>query len=409
MVAMGTALTLISNTRQISDMKKYLLLTAALLVSSIGISQTLSPVKGANKQGGGYQFTVEKEAGVGPVKNQAKSNTCWSFSTQSFLESEMMRLGKGQHTLSVMFVVRKAYEMKADKYVRMNGKVAFAEGGEIHDVLTVLRNYGAMPDEAYPGMSYGESNHAHFELEAVLKGYLDGVIQNRNGRLSTAWKRGFSGILDAYLGVLPTEFKYQGKTYTSQSFAQAMGLNSDDYVELTSFSHHPFYKPCMVEVQDNWSGEQALNLPLDEFGHVIENAVMSGYSVAWATDVSEPYFSHKEGVAVVPDRDLRSINDAAKAEIFKGPGPEKVITQEMRQAAFDSQETTDDHGMHIFGAAKDQRGTRYYMVKNSWGTDRNDLGGMFYVSKPYVLYKTTFIAVHKKAIPDAIARKLGLK
>ncbi len=373
------------------------------------IGQSLSPIKGANKQNGGYQFTIDKEVGVGPVKNQAKTNTCWSFSTQSFLESELIRMGKGQHTLSVMFVVRKAYELKADKYVRMNGRVAFAEGGEIHDVLSVLRNYGAMPDEAYPGLQYGETNHAHFELEAVLKGYLDGLIQNKNGRISTAWKSGLNGILDAYLGPLPTEFSYQGKTYTPKTWAAAMGLNADDYVELTSFSHHPFYKPCMVEVQDNWSGELAYNLPLEEFGQVIENAVSNNYSVAWATDVSEKYFSHAEGVAVVPDRDLRTITEGNKAEIFRAPAAEKTITQEMRQAAFDSWETTDDHGMHIFGSAKDQRGTRYYLVKNSWGTERNELGGVFYASKPYVLYKTTFIAVNRKALPANIAAKLGLK
>lgn len=371
-------------------------------------AQELSTLKGTNKKNGGYQFTIEKDIRTTAVKNQAKTNTCWSFSAQSFLESELMRMGKGVHNLSVMYVVRKAYEMKADKYVRMNGKVAFAEGGEFHDVLTVLDKYGVVPEEAYPGKNYGEASHAHFELEAVLKGFLDGLIQNKNGRLSTAWKPAFSGILDAYLGKAPENFTYQGKSYTPSSFAASLGLKASDYVTLTSFSHHPFYKPAMVEVADNWAGDKAWNLPLADFGKSIENAVSNGYSVAWASDVSEKYFSHQNGVAIVPDLDLRQITDAQKEAFLAAPVTQKTITQEIRQAAFDSQETTDDHGMHIIGSAKDQTGVRYYLVKNSWGTERNDLGGIFYVSQPYVLYKTTFVTMHKSALPADIAKKLGL-
>lgn len=380
------------------------------LAGSATFAQSLAPLKGTNKKGGGYQFTIDKDLAAQPVKNQAKTNTCWSFSGQSLLESELARMGKGNHSLSVMFVVRKAYEMKADKYVRMNGKINFAEGGEYHDVLNVLAQYGAVPEEAYPGGAnlYGEGNHAHFELEAVLKGFLDGLIKNKNGRISTAWKTAFNGILDAYLGKVPEQFSYQGKSYTPKTFASAMGLDANNYITLTSFSHHPFNRQIMVEVSDNWAGDRAWNLPLAEFTKSIEQAVSQGYSVAWATDVSEKYFSHQSGVAVVPDADLRNLTDAEVKAFLDGPVKQKTITQELRQAAFDSQETTDDHGMHIIGSAKDQLGTRYYIVKNSWGTERNDLGGIFYASQPYVQYKTTFVTFHKSALPADVAKQLGI-
>lgn len=381
-----------------------------VLAGSASFAQNLASLKGTNKKGGGYQFTIDKDLAAQPVKNQAKTNTCWSFSGQSLLESELARMGKGNHSLSVMFVVRKAYEMKADKYVRMNGKINFAEGGEYHDVLNVLAQYGAVPEEAYPGGAnlYGEGNHAHFELEAVLKGFLDGLIKNKNGRISTAWKTAFNGILDAYLGKVPEQFSYKGKSYTPKTFASAMGLDANNYITLTSFSHHPFNRQIMVEVSDNWAGDRAWNLPLAEFTKSIEQAVSQGYSVAWATDVSEKYFSHQSGVAVVPDADLRNLTDAEVKAFLDGPVKQKTITQELRQAAFDSQETTDDHGMHIIGSAKDQLGTRYYIVKNSWGTERNDLGGIFYASQPYVQYKTTFVTFHKSALPADVAKQLGI-
>jgi bleomycin hydrolase len=245
-------------------------------------------------------------------------------------------------------------------------------------------------------------------MEGVLKGMLDAVVKSPNGRLSTRWKEAVNGVLDAYLGKVPDTFTYQGKSYTARSFADMLGLKADDYVAFTSFTHHPFYQPFMVEVPDNWAAETAWNLPLDEFGQVIEGSLQNGYSVAWAADVSEKFISHKSGVAVVPDKNLDQLTDEDRTAFFAKPVKQKKITPELRQLAFDNYETQDDHGMHFVGLAKDQDGTRYYIVKNSWGTDRNDIGGIFYASDAYVLYKTTFVLVNKKSLPKAIAAKLKL-
>ena len=316
--------------------------------------------------------------------------------------------------LSAMYFVKHAYSDKADKYVRLHGVLNFAVGGASSDVTNMAKKYGIVPLEVYQGLNYGEPSHVFGEIDAVLKAYVQAVVENNNKRLSTAWKRGFDAILDTYLGPEPEKFEYQGKEYTPQTFAkEVVGLNMDDYVNLTSFTHHPFYTEFAIEVEDNWSWDKAYNLPLEELMH--------GYTFVWGADVSEKGFATKDaGVAVIPATDTKEMSGAEIAkweklpkgqqmmDAFKqGPAPEKTITQEMRQEEFDRYLTTDDHGMHIIGKAKDQNGTPYFIVKNSWNK-YNKFGGYFYTSYPYMALKTMDIMVHKNAIPKAIRKKLGI-
>jgi bleomycin hydrolase len=379
----------------------------------------------ASAQGGGtgYQFTDIKRLPTTSVKDQARAGTCWAWSGLSFFESEMMRLGKDSVNLAAMYVVRQAYNDKAVKYVRLHGSLNFAVGGAFGDVMHVIREHGIVPLDAYKGLEYGEANHAFGEIDAVLKGYVDGVIKNENKRLSTAWKAGFRGILDAYLGADPTTFTYNGKEYTPKSFAaKVVGLNMDDYVNLTSYTHHPFYTTFAIEVPDNWMWELSYNLPVDEFMAVMENAIDKGYTFAWGADVSEQGFLSREpGVAVLPVEDPKEMSGAEIARwenlpktqlatgAFKtGPAPEKEVTQETRQREFDNYQTTDDHGMHVIGTARDQHGSPYFIVKNSWNR-YNKFGGYFYASYPFVKSKTLNIVVHKDALPKEIRKKLGIK
>ncbi len=357
-----------------------------------------------NKPGGGYLFTMEVEHGRSSVKNQYKSSTCWSFSALSFLESELMRMGKGTYDLSEMYVVRNTYEEKARRYVRMHGSMNFAGGGAFHDVTTVLDRYGLVPESAYPGLGSGEQ-HQHNELDAVAKAVCDAVIQNPNGELSTRWMAAFEGILDAYLGEKPTSFEYQGKTYTPQSFTASLGIKGSDYVELSSFTHHPFYQAFMLEVPDNWDNQHVYNVPLEDMMAILDHALQQGYTVAWAADVSEKGFAHSEGLAILP-AGYEDMSSAERKAIFEKPLPQVEVTQALRQAAFDNFQTTDDHGMHITGIARDQNGNKYYLVKNSWG-EGNGCGGYLFASEAYVRYKTMDIMVHKASVPKAIAKKLN--
>ncbi|OIP81779.1 MAG: aminopeptidase [Porphyromonadaceae bacterium CG2_30_38_12] len=368
-----------------------------------------------------FRFTTIKENTISPIKNQASSGTCWSFSALGFFESELLRLGKPEVDLSEMYVVRRNYTDKADKYVRLNGKINFAEGGSFYDVMYALKNYGIVPDSLMNGFNYGEDKHKHGELDALAKAYVDVIVSNPNKKLSTAWKAGFEGILDAYLGKIPAEFFWGGKKYTPISYMQSLGLNMDDYVSLTSFTHHPFYSEFIIEIPDNWRWEESYNLPLDEFSKVIENAVDKGFTIAWGSDVSEKGFT-RNGVAVNPEVKLANLpgSDQAKwcgisqkdmeAKIYKtnGPQPEVKVTQEIRQQSFDNYQTTDDHGMVIYGKALDQNGTKYYLVKNSWGTD-SKYKGIWYASESFVQHKTINIVVHKDAVPKEILKKLGIK
>ncbi len=361
-----------------------------------------------NKKNGGYNFTVVKEVGATEVKNQYKSGTCWTYSAQSFLESEAIKKGKGTFDLSEMFIVRNMYSLKAQHYIRWAGAVSFGPGGEFHDVINCARTFGICPQLAYTGFPYGGTKPTHGEMDAVLKAMIDAAIKIPDGKLSPALKVSVEGTLDAYLGKTPEKFNYAGATYTPQSFRDYIGINPDDYVEITSFSHHPFYEKFNLEVSDNWANYMDYNVPLNEMMSTIDNALDNGYTVAWAGDVSEKGFSFKNGVAIVPETDWVDMTQSESDSIFNHPVKQRVITQELRQEAFDNLSTTDDHGMHIIGKAKDQDGQMYYIVKNSWGTDRNDAKGYFYASASYVAYKTTSIMVNKNAVPKAIASKMKI-
>lgn len=375
-------------------MKKSMLLLLLVLVSTF-----------ANSQGTGYVFTMKKDLACTPVKNQNATSTCWCFSGISLFESELLRMGKKTYDLSEMYIVRHTYEKKAEMYARMHGSSNLAGGGEYGDLIIGSLETGLVPENAYPGLNYGETKHNHGEMDGVLKGYMDVLV--KAPKLTTAWFAGFNGILDAYLGKMPATFTNEDKSYTPSSFMKELGLNPNDYILLTSFSHHPFYKQFPLELPDNWAAGLFYNLPLDELMQVIDNAVNAGYTVGWASDMSDKGFSMKEGVAIVPLKNWNEMTREEADDAFTGPHPEKVITQELRQKEFDNYSTTDDHGMHIVGLSTDQAGTPYYKVKNSWGvTGKYD--GFLYVSKPFVALKTTNIMVHKNAIPVAIAKKLGI-
>jgi len=357
------------------------------------------------------------------VEDQHRSGTCWSFAGLSFLESEMLRLGKPEVNFSEMFIVWHTYAEKARKHVRVHGNLNFAAGGAFHDVTNMIAKYGIVPEEVFDGLEYGEDKHVHGEMDRVLREYVDAVVENKNRKLSTAWHDAFTQILDTYLGETPKNFSYKGLQYTPLSFADNyVGLNMNDYVEITSFTHHPFYSKFILEVPDNWSWDEMYNVPLNDLEEIIDYSLNNGFTIAWAADVSEKGFlSGNRGVAVLPAAPETDMTDAEisrwealpererENELYKleKPVPEREVTQEMRQTAFDNFQTTDDHGMHIIGMAKNQLGDTFYKVKNSWG-EYNKFDGYFYVSKPYVSYKTMCIMVHKDAIPPDIRGKLNL-
>ena len=364
-----------------------------------------------------FAFTTVKENKITPVKNQANSSTCWSFSGLAFFESELLRMGKPAVDLSEMFVVHRSYTDKAEKYLRMNGTSNFAPGGSFYDDVYVLKNYGIVPDSVMNGLNYGETKHVHGELDALTSAFMTTMVKNPNKTISTAWKPAFEGILNAYLGKLPTEFTVNGKKHTPVSYANSLGLNMDDYVSITSFTHHPFYTKFAIEIPDNWRWAESYNIPLDEFGRIFDYAVENGYTVAWGADVSEKGFT-RNGIGVLPETKKENLVGTDQAKwvgaptptgkyTVNGPVKEQQVTQESRQLGFDNYQTTDDHGMLIYGIAKDQNGDRYYMVKNSWGED-SKYKGIWYVSKPFVMEKTINILVHKDAVPKEIRKKLGI-
>lgn len=384
-------------------MKHVVLLTLGLLCRILPLAAQDLPT-----ELNGYRFTPQKKLAVTPVENQNKSGTCWVYSTNSFLESELLRMGKPPVGLSEMYVVRAGYLERAENYVRRQGAAAFGQGAENHDVMNIVKKYGIVPQAMYSGMPLGQDKPVHGEMEAVLKAMLDAMIKMPDGKLSKQWMAAYKGALDGYMGTPSATFQWEGKSYTPQSYFQSLGINPDNYVALTSYTHHPFYKPFVLEVSDNWSNGEFYNVPIEELGQIAENAVQLGYSVLWASDVSEKTFSAKEGLALWPSG-WDDMTQNAKDSIWKAPVKEKWLTQEERQQGFDELSTTDDHGMHITGLVKDQNGTKYYTVKNSWGTTvKKEMGGYLYVSQPYFQAKTMSIMVHKDAIPKAIRQKMGL-
>ncbi|HLW10640.1 MAG TPA: C1 family peptidase [Fermentimonas sp.] len=389
-------------------MRKLFRILALLLVTVTVSSQSV------------YNFSVVKENPITSVKNQSSTGTCWSFSGVGLLESELLRMGKGEFDLSDMYIVRKNYEDKAKKYARLHGSLNFSPGGSFADVVETINDYGIMPEESYRGLNYGSDTHNHGEIDKVLSGYMEAIIGSRE--LSPVWLKGYNAILDTYFGEVPESFEYEGVEYTPHSFADYLELEQDNYISLTSFTHHPFYKPFPIEVPDNWRWANSYNLPIEELMAVMENAVMKGYTIAWASDVSELGFS-RLGIAVVPDADAvenagsdqerwigqstRERDASLRARVGSEVLAEKTITQEMRQEAFNNYQTTDDHGMQIYGISKDQKGNKYFMVKNSWG-ETGPYSGLWYASFPFVKYKTMSIILHKDAIPSDIAHKLEL-
>ncbi len=373
----------------------------------------------------GFVFTTVKENPITSVKNQNRAGTCWCYSTMAFLESELLRMGKGEYDLSEMYIVYNTYLDRADAAVRTHGDVSFSQGGSFYDVMYGMKTFGLVPEaEMRPGVMYGDTLSNHTELSALTDAMVAAVAKGRLRKLQSddnnamLWKKAVAAVHEIYLGKAPEKFTYKGKEYTPKSFYESTGLNPSDYVSLTSYTHRPFYTEFPIEVQDNWRHGMSYNLPIDELMEVFDNAVNTGYTIAWGADVSEAGFT-RDGVAVMPDGEkIQELSGSDMAHWLKlkpeekklntKPQPQKWCTQEERQLAYDNYETTDDHGMQIYGIAKDQEGNDYYMVKNSWGTD-NKYKGIWYASKAFVRYKTMNIVVHKDALPKAIKAKLGIK
>ena len=399
------------------------LLLAAGLAAQASPANVIAPDSAQTDTVERFVFTDIISLPTTSVKDQNKSGTCWCFAGTSFFEDEILRAGGDSIDLSEMYTVRKCYENKADRFVRMYGQANFGAGGSVLDVPYVWANYGAVPEEVYTGLEYGEDKHVHGELDAILYAIVQNVVKKPNrDKISPAWRQAFTSVLDAYLGKEPETFTYRGKTYTPQSFARSLGISPDNYVAVTSFTHHPFYQPFVLEVPDNWLWASYQNVPLDELKAIVDNALANGYTVAWAADVSEGGFKWKDGVALMPkakeQADMNGtelarwvkLSDKERADdrySFTGPVEEIEVTQQSRQDMFDSQQTTDDHGMVIVGTAVDQKGNKYYKVKNSWDTNQI-YGGYFYVSEPFFLAKTIDIYVNKAAVPKDIAKKLNL-
>ena len=396
---------------------------AAILISAL-MTFPHSPVSANafSSDTTGYQFTPLVELPATSVKNQASTGTCWCFATLSFLESELLRMGKGEHDLSEMYVVRYNYiNRMRDNYLR-RGRGNLGQGSLSHNVMDVIREHGIVPESVYDGINYDSERHNHRELNRFVQAIGQVPVDLRME--SAEYLELVNSLLDIYLGPIPETFTYNGRSYTPQSFAGELGINPDDYVEITSFNHHPFYTQFPLEVPDNWAHKHFYNVPLDELMEIMDHALHNGYTVNWDGDVSEKGFSHRHGVAIKPDVDA-SIDDYAttdrarfeameaterleEAFKFEMPFPEVNVTQEIRQKGYETFVTTDDHLMHVTGITLDQNGTKYYITKNSWGTERNEFGGYLNMSESYVRAKTIFIMVHKNAVPPAIRTKLGI-
>ncbi|ANH81148.1 aminopeptidase [Niabella ginsenosidivorans] len=396
--------------------RKYFLM-AAFSVAFAGSSfihaqdDLIKKISGNRSDSTGFRFTDVINLAVTPVENQGSSGTCWSYSTNSFLESEMIKAGKKPVPLAKIYTARKSYEDKAENYVRMGGNLSWGDGGEAHDVINMYAKYGAMPEEAYTGLLNGATTNNFSEMQGLLKSMLDAVVKNPAGSISPNWKKAFAATLDAYLGPVPAMFMYQNKSYTPQTFAkEVVGIDPNNYIEFISQTNTPYWQKAMMLAPDNWAFQWDYNIPPSAITDIIDNALKNGYTVAWGTDVSEPYFSWPNGVAFVPQTPAsygKKLSPAQNRELFSGPKPEPEITPELRQAGLENGQTTDDHGMHIVGLSKDQNGKEYYIVKNSWGT-HNEYKGYLHVTKAYVQLKTTGILVNKKAVPKEVASKITM-
>ena len=397
-------------------MKKMLVLALVALITLGAVAQTKKDVKKP-------VFTTVKELPITSIKNQNRSGTCWAYSTLSFFESEILKKTGKTYDLCEMFIANKDSMDRAIVKVRMHGDCQFSQGGAAEDVLDVIKIYGICPENAMPlpGTMTGDSLANFNEFFEVMTPYVEAVSKSNAKKMSNQWKKGLQGILDSYLGACPEEFVYEGKTYTPKSFAASLGLDWNDYVSITSYTHHPFYTAFPVEVQDNWRGGRSYNVPIDEMMRIIDNAIDKGYTVAWGGDVSEEGFT-RNGLALAYDtkkaQELTGsdqarwlkLSPAQKKNAIDSLGvdaPEIVPTQEMRQEGFDNWELTDDHGMHIYGVAKDQNGKEYYMVKNSWG-ETGAYKGTWYMSKAFIAAKTMDFMINKNAIPKDIRKKLGI-
>lgn len=386
-----------------------------LLLTSVSVlnaqDDLIARISGNKSDSVGFQFTPVINLERTPIQNQGSSGTCWSYATNSFLESEMIKAGKKPIHLAKIFTARYSYLDKADNYVRMNGAVSYGDGGEPHDVINMYAKYGIVPEEVYTGLINGATKNNFGRMQKSLKAMLDSLIKLPPGKIDLTWKKAFNDTLDVYLGKAPETFLYEGRSYTPQSFAkEAVGINPDNYVEFISQNNTPYWKKAMMMVPDNWAFEWCWNVPPTELTQIIDNALKKGYTIAWGTDVSESYFSWPNGVAFVPenpDSFKGKLNLEQKRLLFNAPGKEAVITADMRQKGLENLSTTDDHGMHIVGLAKDQNGKEYYIVKNSWG-ENNDYKGLLYVTKAFVQYKTTGLLVNKKAVPKSILKKIKL-
>ncbi len=353
-----------------------------------------------------YEWEVIVDLDKTDIKNQNKTGTCWSFAGNSFIESELIRIGKGQYDLSEMYVVRMTYLDKADNYVRYHGKTQFGQGALSHDLLKSIEKYGIVPEEIYSGNSES-GKHNHSEMFGILSDIVSRVVRTSPNDRTTKWKDAYESVLNVYLGVVPTEFEYMGKKYTPQSFANILGIKASDYIDVTSFTHHNFYDKFILEVPDNFSRGYYHNVKMNEMLEIAENALMNGFSVDWGADVSEKGFSSDNGLAINP-MDLKEIERKKDDIKWDSIYTELEITQEIRQIDFDNYLTQDDHGMHIVGIVKDKLGRKYFIVKNSWGSELRGREGYLYVSYGYFMHKTTSISVHKDAIPLDLKSKMKL-
>ena len=398
-----------------------------MLTAASAVAQEPAAASDSIKKPAGFQFTTVDSVAITPVKNQKNAGTCWSYSGIGFLESELLRTKGKAYDFSEMYIVRNTYMDRAEKAIRMHGDVSFSQGGSFYDVLYGMEHFGLVPDAEMPaGAMYGDTLSNHTELSALTDAMVEAVAKGKLKKLQYSpdgeplWRKAISAVHDAYLGANPTEFTYEGKKYTPQSFYQSTGLKASDYVSLTSFTHHPYGTEFAIEVQDNWRWGTSLNVELDDMMAIIDNAIKTGYTVLWGADVSEDGFT-RDGLAVYPDveaskeqigtdqaRWLRLSQGEKRDKLTEGPLPQKVVTPAERQRMYDNYETTDDHGMLLFGTAKDQEGNLYYMVKNSWGVT-GKYNGIWYATPEFVRAKTLNYVVNKKAVPAALAKKYGIK